>query len=227
MVSVTDPLDYAPSVVHRVAVLALCLALLVACDPEGAGDAGAPTATDASAGDAGSTADAGVDAGSTDGGASDGGAGDAGPDTDAGTDPDAGAGLDAGADAGVDAGLDAGTDAGFDAGFDAGSADAGAPPVTCTEPGLMTRVISDSASVGTPDTYFFDVNPGDPFCAEITGGGSGTWGVTVSNGTSGGVYCSNVTPCRIRVPAGEMTLLVTAQTSDIGFYTLTVHSIPR
>ena len=71
------------------------------------------------------------------------------------------------------------------------------------------------------------MSPGDPFCAEITGGGSGTWGVTVSNGTSAGVYCSDITPCRIRVPAGVPTLLVTAQTSDIGFYTLTVHSIPR
>ena len=98
--------------------------------------------------------------------------------------------------------------------------------MTCTGPGLVTRTIRDSASSGTPDTYFFDVRPGDPFCAEITGGGSGRWGVTVSNGTSAGVYCSNVTPCRIRVPPGETTLLVTAQTTDIGSYTLTVRSIP-
>ncbi len=111
--------------------------------------------------------------------------------------------------------------------LDAGAVDAGPPPVTCTEAGLVTRTISDSASVGTPDTYFFDVNPGDPFCAEITGGGSGRWGLTVSNGTSTGIYCSNVTPCRIRVGANDPTLLVTALTTDIGSYTLTVRSIPR
>lgn len=217
---------------HRIAVVALGLVLLAACGSTGTNDAGASDAggpdamvMDASSEDAGSSTDASVDAGASDGGATDGGSGDAGLGADAGTELDAG--TDAGTDGGTDAGFDAGTDAGTDAGFDAGSADAGPPPVTCTEPGLTTRVISDSASVGTPDTYFFDVNPGDPFCAEITGGGSGTWGVTVSNGTSGGVYCSNVTPCRIRVPAGEPTLLVTAQTSDIGFYTLTVRSIPR
>ena len=73
-----------------------------------------------------------------------------------------GAALDASGDAGpADAGpVDAGA-------VDAGATDAGAPPVTCTEIGLMTRTIMDSASVGTPDTYFFDVNPGDPFCTKI------------------------------------------------------------
>lgn len=159
----------------------------------------------------------------------DGGAKDSGP-LDIGT-PDA-ASLDAEmADVGFeDAG---GSDSGaHEAGVDAGPADSGAPdagplPVTCAEAGLVTRTISDSASSGTPDTYFFDVNPGDPFCAEITGGGSGRWGVTVSNGTSMGIYCSNVTPCRIRVGANDPTLLVTALTTDIGSYTLTVRSIPR
>lgn len=98
--------------------------------------------------------------------------------------------------------------------------------MTCNEPGLVTQTISDSASVGTPDTYFISVSPGDPFCASITGGGSGTWGVTVSNGTSSGVYCSNVPSCALYVPPGQTTLLVTAQTSDIGFYTLVIRSVP-
>ncbi len=98
--------------------------------------------------------------------------------------------------------------------------------MTCNEPGLVTQVITDSASSGTPDTYFISVTPGDPFCASITGGGSGTWGVTVSNGTSAGIYCSNQADCRLWVPAGEMTLLVTALTSGIGAYTLTLRTVP-
>ena len=125
-------------------------------------------------------------------------------------------------DAGVDSGplVDGGVDAGFDGGVDAGDV------VTCTEPGLTTETISDTASVGTPDTYFRDVRPGDPFCAEIVGGGSGTWSVVVSNGTSSGVYCTGVARCAIRVPAATPTLLVTATTTDIGAYTLTIRRIP-
>ena len=161
--------------------------------------------------------------------------GDTGPDLDAGV--DSGAVRDAAADAEMDTGApsDARVDAVMDTGTamdtstpaDTGPADAGPPPVTCTEPGLTTRVITDSASSGTPDSYFIDVNPGDPFCAEITGGGDGSWGVTVSNGTSTGVYCRNVTPCRIRIPAGVPTVIVTAQTTDIGGYTLTLRYVPR
>lgn len=127
-------------------------------------------------------------------------------------------GMDAApADAGFDAG---GVDAGFDGGVDAGAA------VTCTEPGLTTETIRDTASSGTPDTYFRSVRPGDPFCAEITGGGSGTWSVVVSNGTSSGVYCTGVSRCTIRVPAATPTLLVTAVTTGIGAYTLTIRRIP-
>lgn len=197
----------------------LALTLLIgACGGEDALDAG----RDAASADAGQ-----LDAGVADGGTLDAGRLDAGI-ADAGS-LDAG-GADAGArDASaLDANLlDA---AAIDAGAaDAGVADAGAdagPAVTCTEPGLTVETITDSASVGTPDTYFRDVRPGDPFCAEITGGGSGTWGVTVSNGTSSGVYCNDVPSCAIRVPAGQTTLLVTALTSDIGFYTLTIRRIP-
>jgi hypothetical protein len=93
--------------------------------------------------------------------------------------------------------------------------------------GLTTWTKSDSASVGTPDTYFFDVTPGDPFCATITGGGGGTWSINASNGTSSGVYCSGSPKCSIIVPASTPTLLVTAITTDIGGYTLTVRYRPR
>ncbi len=195
--------------------------------------------------DAGASDATSIDAGPVDngipGGLDQGGATDAGDGTDTGL-PRADSGTDLGADFGAQdfgppdfgapdlgpADLGAPDLGPPDSGPpDLGPLDAGPAPVTCTEPGLVLQTITDSASSGTPDTYFFDVNPGDPFCAEITGGGSGTWGVTVSNGTSGGIYCDNITPCRFRIPAGEMTILVTALTSDIGGYTLRVRSIPR
>ena len=93
--------------------------------------------------------------------------------------------------------------------------------------GLTTWTRSDSASSGTPDTYILDVNPGDPFCASITGGGSGSWWVNVSNGTSSGVYCRDEPTCSILVPAGQNALMVTAVTDSIGYYTLTVRYRPR
>ena len=146
----------------------------------------------------------GSDAGESD-------AGDAGTD-DAGTDD---AGTDTGGDAGTDAGRDAGTDAGRDGGV------VPTDPCTPLPSGLMTLTESDSASVGTPDTYFISVTPGAPFCASITGSG-GSWTVNVSNGTSSGLYCSGSDTCSLIVPAGQTTLLVTAVTDDIGYYTLTV-----
>jgi len=149
---------------------------------------------------------------------------DAGSDTmDAGSDAAMDAGSDAAMDAGSDAAMDAGSDAGSDVGMDAGR-DAGVGPIDPCTPlpsGLMTRTESDSASVGTPDTYFISVTPGAPFCASITGSG-GSWTVNVSNGTSSGIYCSGSDTCSITVPAGQTTLLVTAVTDDIGFYTLTL-----
>jgi len=179
----------------------------------------ADTGTDLDAGvDSGAVTDAGGDAASDSGMALD-----AGPDAASDANVDSGAVLDAAADAVMDTGTAMDTSAPIDT----APADTGPPPVTCTEPGLTTRVITDSASSGTPDSYFIDVNPGDPFCAEITGGGSGTWGVTVSNGTSTGVYCSNTTPCHIRIPAGVPTVIVTAQTTGIGSYTLTLRYVPR
>lgn len=200
---------------RRLGALILVFALLGGCDDDPTPDAGvrdaAVEARDAGRGDAGGDAGPATDAGRNDGGATDGG----GSELDAGL--DGGSGVDAATDADADAGVDAGSDAGLDG---------GPPPVTCTEPGLVVETIVDSASSGTPDSYFRDVRPGDPFCAEISGGGSGTWSVNVSNGTSSGLYCSGSTICRIRVPPGDTTLITTAVTTDIGSYTLRIHRIP-
>lgn len=137
---------------------------------------------------------------------------------------DADAGLTDTADAGsADTWSESGSDVATDVATDAAPVD----PCTPLPAGLTTWTKTDSASVGTPDTYFFDVNPGDPFCASITGGGGGVWSVNVSNGTSSGVYCSGSSKCSIVVPAGQPTLLVTAVTTDIGGYTLTVRYRPR
>ena len=229
----------------------LALLLLPACDTvglvDGGVDGGLPDAGDGglpdgmildAAGDGGSIEDGSTDGSIEDGGPLlDTGASDAGLDAgaDAGLDAGADAGLDAGADAGLDAGADAGSDAGTDAGSDAGTdagrdagSDAGpADPCLPLPSGLTTSTRTDSASVGTPDTYSYAVNPGDPFCVSITGGGSGSWSVTVSNGTSLGVYCSDEPTCSIFVPPGQTTLLVTAVTTDIGGYVLTVRYRPR
>jgi hypothetical protein len=186
---------------------------------------------DAGAGDdAGSESDASVDAGAESDAGNDAGT-DAGSDAgnDAGTDAGSDAGRDAGNDAGNDAGRDAGNDAGRDAGNDAGR-DAYTPPDPCSPlpSGLTTQVINDSASSGTPDTYMYNVNPGDPFCASITGGGSDPWQVIVSNGFSSGIYCSGDPTCSIFVPAGQTRIFVTATNEGSpASYRLTIHYIPR
>jgi hypothetical protein len=213
---------------NRIVWASVFLLACSASDPADAGlDAGrgrdGGSERDATVPDAGALDAGSGDAGAIDGGVIDGGALDAGV-IDGGV-------IDAGAiDGGViDAGaLDAGRDAGMiDAGRDAGPIDAGrADPCTPIPPGLTTWTRTDTASSGTPDTYFFDVTPGDPFCAEITGGG-GSWTLVVSNGTSSRVYCSGSPRCSIIVPPGQPTLLVTAVTDDIGGYTLTVRYRPR
>jgi hypothetical protein len=160
-------------------------------------DSGTP---DTGSGDTGSSDTGSADTGSTDTGSTDTGSADTGS-------------MDTGS-----------TDSGSsDTGADASPAD----PCSPLPSGLTTWTKTDSASVGTPDTYFFDVNPGDPFCATITGGGGGSWSVNVSNGTSAGLYCSGSPKCSILVPSGQLTLLVTAVTDDIGGYTLTVRYKPR
>ncbi len=69
------------------------------------------------------------------------------------------------------------------------------------------------------------MRPGDPFCADITGGGGGTWSVTVSNGRSDGIYCSGSPTCAGRVAPGDTTLIFTAITDDIGSYTLNIRRV--
>lgn len=93
---------------------------------------------------------------------------------------------------------------------------------------MTTRIIEDSASGGTPDTYTYNVNPGDPFCASITGGGSSPWELIVSNGFSSGIYCSGDSACSIFVPASQTRIFVTATNEGSpAFYRLTLHYIPR
>lgn len=102
--------------------------------------------------------------------------------------------------------------------------------LACVDPGnwkTTTVIHSDSASVGTPDSYFITTIPCTPFSASITGTGS-PWTVNVSNGTSAGLYCTGSTTCAITVPPGQTTLIVTAVTTDIGNYTLTItYAIPN
>ena len=59
----------------------------------------------------------------------------------------------------------------------------------------------------------------------LTGGGSGAWSVNVSNGTSQGVYCRDRPTCTTTVQPGDTTLIVTAVTTGIGSYTLTVRYV--
>ncbi len=102
--------------------------------------------------------------------------------------------------------------------------------LACVDPGnwkTTTVIHSDSASVGTPDSYFITTIPCTPFSASITGTGS-PWTVNVSNGTSAGLYCTGSTTCTTTVPPGQTTLIVTAVTTDIGNYTLTItYAIPN
>lgn len=86
--------------------------------------------------------------------------------------------------------------------------------------------MTGSASSGTPDTYSFRVHEGDPFSADITGtsnNGGGTWGLVVSDGKSSGVFCDKTPSCSFTVPSGVTRILVTATTTDIGYYKLSVH----
>ncbi|MEZ4458126.1 MAG: hypothetical protein R3E66_00070 [bacterium] len=144
---------------------------------------------------------------------------------------DASALQDAGDDAGNDAAIDAEmTDAdsadatSVDAGDDLGS-DSGVDPNVYDTTGwaMKTRTLSDSASTGTPDSYFFDVDSGSPLSASITGGGSGTWSVNVYGGYSNQLYpCSGSSLCQVMLRPEDTTVIVTAVTTDIGSYTLTV-----
>lgn len=137
--------------------------------------------------------------------------------------------TDTGADAATDAGTDASTgDAGGDSGTSdmadmADMADGGGPPPYDTTGWTMLRTtITESASVGTPDSYFFDVDSGSPLAASITGGGSGTWSVNVFGGMSNHLYCTGTASCQVMLRPEDTVVVVTAITTDIGSYTLTV-----
>ena len=143
-----------------------------------------------------------VDTGAGDGGGQDGGSGDAG-----------GAETDAGTDAASDMSStdpDVGADTGSSGGYDTTGWD------------MKRTTLSDSASVGTPDSYFFDVDSGSPLSASITGGGSGSWSVNVFGGYSNYLYCTALTSCQVMLRPEDVTVIVTAITTDIGSYSLTI-----
>jgi hypothetical protein len=126
-----------------------------------------------------------------------------------------------------DGGPDDVTDGGADP-IDAAPDDPDAAPIDAGEPDarpfeIREYVIEDSASVGTRDSYQFPVTPGDPFEAWVTGGGGGTWGLYLSNGTSQGVYCSDTPHCQATIPSGVHLVLLTVTTTDIGYYQAIVH----
>ncbi len=189
----------------------------------GGEDAGSPDASSNNGSD---------DAGPTDGGANDGGAEDAGADDagvdDAGPDDrqDGGSTRDAGNDMAGDAAtadMTGDTGAADMSGADAGGGDMSDPGEYDTTGWPMEQVtISDSASVGTPDSYFFDVDSGSPLSASITGGGNGTWSVNVFGGMSNQLYCTGTTLCQVMLRPEDTVVVVTAITTDIGSYSLTV-----
>lgn len=148
--------------------------------------------------------------------------------TDSGSDAASSAdiGGDSATDSGVDSGTDSGVDAGFDSSMDAGvdiGVDAGPGVYDTTGWTMKTFTKNESASVGTPDSYFFNVDPGSPLSASITGGGNGTWSVNVYGGYSNQLYaCSGSPLCQVMLRPEDTTVIVTAITTDIGGYSLTV-----
>jgi hypothetical protein len=128
--------------------------------------------------------------------------------------------LDATADFAQDAGADGGADSGPDA-----AQDTGTTPGTYDETNwtMKTWTKNESASTGTPDSYFFDVDSGSPLSASITGGGNGTWSVNVYGGYSNQLYpCSGTPSCQVMLRPEDTTVIITAITTDIGYYQLTV-----
>lgn len=143
--------------------------------------------------------------------------------TDTGADTGIDAATDMGTDGATDTGIDAATDTGTDATTDTGM-DTGPGVYDTTGWTMKTFTKNDSASTGTPDSYFIDVDPGSPLSASITGGGSGTWSVNVYGGYSNQLYsCSGSALCQVMLRPEDTTVIVTAITTDIGYYSLTVH----
>lgn len=120
----------------------------------------------------------------------------------------------------TDVGADATADMAIN---DAGAEDdAGSGGYDTTGWTMMRWVKSDSASTGTPDSYFFDVDAGSPIAASITGGGSGTWSVNVFGGMTNTLYCTGAPGCQVMLDPQDTVVIVTAVTTAIGSYTLTV-----
>jgi hypothetical protein len=109
---------------------------------------------------------------------------------------------------------------------DAGRPDARSVPDAAPQFDLVTQTISDSASSGTPDSYQFEVLPGSPFEAHVSGGGAGPWTLNLSNGTTTGIYCTGSPDCTATIPAGVDLVLLTIVTEDIGFYSVQVTWAP-
>jgi hypothetical protein len=162
-------------------------------EEDGGGQTGDGGTTDGGPTDAGGDASQGGDGGSD----ADGGTSDGGMSTDGGTSGDGGMDPDSG---------DGGSSGGYDTtGWD-----------------MKTANFSDSASVGTPDSYFFDVDSGSPMAASITGGGNGTWSVNVFGGMSNHLYCTGTSSCQVMLRPEDTVVVVTAITTDIGYYSLSV-----
>lgn len=147
-------------------------------------------------------------------------------DLDAQTDSDLDLDSDLDADATPDADMeqDAVQDSESDATLDMPDAEQDAGPPVYDETGWTMRqnTISDSASTGTPDSYFYDVDAGSPLSASITGGGTGIWSVNVFGGYSNMLYCTGTSSCQVMLRPEDTTVIVTAVTTGIGSYSLTI-----
>lgn len=142
--------------------------------------------------------------------------------SDASTDQDAQSDLTS--DAESDLTTDAESDSPTDVDMDESDADADTGPLVYDETGwaMKQNTITESASSGTPDSYFYDVDPGSPLSATITGGGSGVWSVNVFGGYSNMLYCTGTPSCQVMLRPEDTTVIVTAITTGIGSYSLTI-----
>lgn len=131
--------------------------------------------------------------------------------TDAEMDSDAGA---PDADMGTDG--DLGTDVDMEE-----DQDTWPPPYDETGWTMSTGSHSDSASTGTPDSYFYEVDPGSPLSATISGS-NGIWSVNVYGGMSNQLYCTGSPSCQVMLRPEDTIVVVTAITTNIGSYSLNV-----
>lgn len=95
------------------------------------------------------------------------------------------------------------------------------PPYDETGWTMSTGSHSDSASTGTPDSYFYEVDPGSPLSATISGS-NGIWSVNVYGGMSNQLYCTGSPSCQVMLRPEDTIVVVTAITTNIGSYSLNV-----